>query len=78
MTCLTSVKGDVYEIQYCPEGVTAIVLYRHGYDGRGEEVKFETLHPTVQHAIIIRLRKALNSDKHNGEDSAECTPDSRF
>ena len=68
MTCQAHYGDDVFEITYDDTGVSSIVRYPHGLDGRGELVSFDDLDPQAQSTIFNRLRRALSNDKRTYPD----------
>jgi hypothetical protein len=61
MTLPVFYSGDVYEINFTSEGVESILKYRHGLDGRGELVDYDTLPPQLQIKIFDKLSNALRT-----------------
>ncbi len=64
-TCTTPYHGDVYEINYTPEGVTSILRYQRGELSRGELVDFDLLPLPLQEKILNKLRQSLNEDERD-------------
>ena len=63
MNCVVFYHDDAFELTFSFEGVESIVRYRHGIDGHGELVDFDSLSPQLQEKIYNKLRQELDYAK---------------
>lgn len=55
-TLLHPYRNDLYEIHLGGPDLVTLIRYRHGNDGHGEPIDFDTLSPDLQSALYSKVK----------------------